>query len=46
VHFPLMTLIFYKGFLLTAQSLLPIGKHTIVYGSADAGMNSSSDAFC
>lgn len=32
IQFPLMTLIFYKGFLLTACSLLPIGKDTLVYG--------------
>ena len=34
---PQMTLIDYKGFRVIAVSVLPIGKTTLVYGSADSG---------
>jgi hypothetical protein len=34
---PLMALIDYKGFRMTAQAFLPLGKQSLVYGSADAG---------
>eukprot|EP01091_Cochliopodium_minus_P008798 TRINITY_DN2050_c0_g2_i9.p1 TRINITY_DN2050_c0_g2~~TRINITY_DN2050_c0_g2_i9.p1 ORF type:complete len:1349 (-),score=401.15 TRINITY_DN2050_c0_g2_i9:136-4182(-) len=37
LHVPLMALIDYRGYRVTAISLLPIGKDTIVYGSFDAG---------
>jgi len=37
LHFPLMCLIYYRGFCLEAMSIVPIGEDTIVYGSADAG---------
>jgi hypothetical protein len=37
LHFPLMALVDYLGFRLTALSVLPIRKDTIVYGSCDAG---------
>lgn len=34
---PLMALIDYKGFRMTAQALLPLSDHSLVYGSKDAG---------
>jgi hypothetical protein len=34
---PLMTLVDYRGHRLSAQSMLPIGPDTLIYGSADAG---------
>lgn len=34
---PLMALIDYKGFRMTAQAFLPLGQQSLVYGSADAG---------
>lgn len=37
LHVPLMAVIDYKGFRMTAQALLPLGKDSLVYGSADAG---------
>lgn len=37
LHLPLMVLIDYRGYRLTALSLLPIDKSTLVYGSDDAG---------
>jgi hypothetical protein len=37
LHFPLMSLIHYMGYCLIAMSLLPIGKDSLKYGSADAG---------
>jgi hypothetical protein len=38
ISVPLMTLIDYLGFRLVAESILPINRTTIVYGSADAGI--------
>jgi hypothetical protein len=38
LHFPLLALIDYRGFRLTALSLLPIHKDSIKYGSSDAGI--------
>jgi len=38
-----MALIHHRGFVLTAASLLPINKHTLVYGSGDAGKNVHND---
>ncbi|ELR22968.1 C2 domain containing protein [Acanthamoeba castellanii str. Neff] len=35
LHFPVMSVIDYKGFRLSATSILPVGPNTIVYGSAD-----------
>ena len=35
--FPLLAFIDYRGFRLTAVSLLPLSKHSLIYGSADAG---------
>jgi len=43
VFVPLMTLIDYRGFRLIAMSLVPIGKHTICYGSCDAGKSMHAD---
>lgn len=37
MHFPLMALIDYKGYRISAISLLPINKDTLVYGSSDGG---------
>ena len=37
LHFPLMVLVDYLGFRLQALSWLPINKHTIIYGTPDAG---------
>jgi hypothetical protein len=37
LHLPLMAVIDYKGFRMTAQALLPLGKNSLIYGSADAG---------
>jgi len=36
---PLITLINYLGFRLVALSILPISRHTIVYGSCDGGQS-------
>eukprot|EP01125_Pyxidicula_operculata_P005438 TRINITY_DN1931_c0_g2_i1.p1 TRINITY_DN1931_c0_g2~~TRINITY_DN1931_c0_g2_i1.p1 ORF type:complete len:2425 (-),score=534.59 TRINITY_DN1931_c0_g2_i1:786-8060(-) len=38
LHFPLMALIHYQGFCLIAMSILPVGRDTLIYGSADAGL--------
>jgi len=40
---PLMTIVDYKGFRIVAMSLLPIGKDTIRYGSADGGITVHAD---
>jgi len=32
LHFPMLTLIHYKGFTVIAMTYLPIGKETIAYG--------------
>ncbi len=47
LHLPLMALIDYKGFRMTAQALLPLGKNSLVYGSADAGrtVHNSNERF-
>lgn len=37
LHFPMMVVIDYKGFRIIAQSVLPINKETIRYGSSDGG---------
>mmetsp|Transcript_22531 Transcript_22531/g.32926 ORF Transcript_22531/g.32926 Transcript_22531/m.32926 type:complete len:1011 (+) Transcript_22531:60-3092(+) len=37
LHLPLMALIDYKGFRMTAQAFLPLGNNSLVYGSADGG---------
>ncbi len=37
VSFPLMTVIDFKGYRITAMTVLPLGKDTLVYGTADAG---------
>jgi hypothetical protein len=37
LRFPLMALIDYRGFRMTAQALLPLGSDSLVYGSCDAG---------
>jgi hypothetical protein len=38
LHVPLMALIKCRGFVVVVQSLLPVGRTTIVYGSNDAGL--------
>lgn len=47
LHLPLMAVIDYKGFRMTAQALLPLGEHSLVYGSADAGatVHNSNEKF-
>jgi len=37
LHLPLMALIDYKGFRMSAQAFLPLGEKSLVYGSADGG---------
>eukprot|EP01125_Pyxidicula_operculata_P017771 TRINITY_DN626_c0_g1_i2.p1 TRINITY_DN626_c0_g1~~TRINITY_DN626_c0_g1_i2.p1 ORF type:complete len:1906 (-),score=451.08 TRINITY_DN626_c0_g1_i2:60-5777(-) len=44
-HCPLMQLIHYKGFCLTAMALLPIDKSTICYGSSDGGLSVKADSY-
>ncbi len=38
LRIPLMALIDYKGFRMTAQAVLPLSPGSIIYGSADAGV--------
>jgi hypothetical protein len=40
---PMMLLLDYKGFRLTAMTMLPINKTTLVYGSCDAGRTIYND---
>eukprot|EP01103_Thecamoeba_quadrilineata_P012142 TRINITY_DN3060_c0_g1_i2.p1 TRINITY_DN3060_c0_g1~~TRINITY_DN3060_c0_g1_i2.p1 ORF type:complete len:601 (+),score=88.67 TRINITY_DN3060_c0_g1_i2:86-1888(+) len=40
---PLMALVDYRGFRLTAMSILPIGKDTLIYGSNDNGTTIHAD---
>lgn len=44
LHFPLMTLITFRGFRLIATTVLPIDASTIVYGSANAAVSVHSAA--
>ncbi len=44
ISMPLCTLVDYRGFRLIAMSILPIGRHTIVYGSSDCGQTIHSNA--
>eukprot|EP00698_Gefionella_okellyi_P019190 TRINITY_DN584_c0_g1_i1.p1 TRINITY_DN584_c0_g1~~TRINITY_DN584_c0_g1_i1.p1 ORF type:complete len:1314 (-),score=331.34 TRINITY_DN584_c0_g1_i1:549-4436(-) len=37
LHFPLMTIIDFRGYRLIASCMLPLNKTTLVYGSADGG---------
>jgi hypothetical protein len=37
INVPLMALIDYKGFRMTAQAVLPLGANSLIYGSNDAG---------
>jgi hypothetical protein len=37
LHFPLMALVDYRGYRILAMSVLPINKHSIRYGTDDAG---------
>ncbi|PRP77954.1 hypothetical protein PROFUN_08488 [Planoprotostelium fungivorum] len=39
LHYPLMTIVDYKGYRLIAMPVLPIDKGTICYGSDDGGMH-------
>lgn len=43
LHFPLAVLVDYRGYRLLAEAILPIGRDTIVYGSADGGTNIHAD---
>ena len=43
LYVPLMALIDYRGFRLIATSVVPIGKDTLVYGSADAAKTIHND---
>ena len=47
LHLPLMAVIDFKGFRMTAQAFLPLGSNSLVYGSADAGahVHNSSQRF-
>mmetsp|Transcript_9515 Transcript_9515/g.17842 ORF Transcript_9515/g.17842 Transcript_9515/m.17842 type:complete len:990 (+) Transcript_9515:148-3117(+) len=47
LHVPLIALIDYKGFRMSAQAFLPLGENSMVYGSADAGATvlKTSDRF-
>lgn len=40
---PMMTLIDYRGFRMTAQALLPLGSNSLKYGSSDAGRTIHKD---
>lgn len=37
IHFPLMALIDYRGYRISAMTILPISRSTLVYGSLDQG---------
>lgn len=43
LRFPLMALIDYRGFRMTAQALLPLGSDSLKYGSCDAGRTVHKD---
>lgn len=43
LRFPLMVLIDYRGFRMTAQALLPLGSNSLKYGSSDAGRTVHKD---
>eukprot|EP01124_Arcella_intermedia_P030339 TRINITY_DN6621_c0_g1_i1.p1 TRINITY_DN6621_c0_g1~~TRINITY_DN6621_c0_g1_i1.p1 ORF type:complete len:940 (+),score=237.22 TRINITY_DN6621_c0_g1_i1:126-2822(+) len=43
LHFPLMAIIHFRGYCLSASSVLPISKGTIIYGSADGGKTINCD---
>lgn len=43
LHYPLMSVIDYRGFRLIALSILPISKRTLVYGSSDGGRTVHAD---
>jgi hypothetical protein len=47
LYLPLMALIDYKGFRMSAQAYLPLGSNSLVYGSADGGKTvlKSNDGF-
>lgn len=48
IHVPLMALVDYRGFRLTAMALLPVDTSTIMYGTFDAGKHihyTQDDAF-
>ena len=47
IRVPLMALIDYRGYRLVAQSILPISRSTIIYGSNDSGktVHDSSSEF-
>lgn len=38
IHFPLMTIITYRGHKLIASTILPIDEDTLIYGSDDGGL--------
>mmetsp|Transcript_25498 Transcript_25498/g.64001 ORF Transcript_25498/g.64001 Transcript_25498/m.64001 type:complete len:997 (+) Transcript_25498:196-3186(+) len=43
LHFPLMTIVDYKGFRVVAVSVLPLDNTTLIYGSNDAGRTVHAD---
>lgn len=43
LRFPLMALIDYRGFRMTAQAYLPLGPNSLRYGSSDAGRTIHKD---
>jgi hypothetical protein len=43
LHFPLAVLVDYRGYRLIAEAILPVGRDTLVYGSADGGTNIHAD---
>jgi len=45
LRFPMMCLIDYKGFRLIASAVLPIGRDTLRYGSADGGRTVLAGAY-
>ncbi|KAL6072242.1 Clu domain-containing protein [Balamuthia mandrillaris] len=43
LHFPLMVLVDYRGYRLIAESILPLGPNTLIYGSSDGGRTTHAD---
>ncbi|KAL6045370.1 Clu domain-containing protein [Balamuthia mandrillaris] len=44
LFFPLLVVLDYRGFRISAMSLLPINKNTLLYGSSDGGLNVKQDS--
>lgn len=43
LHLPLMALLKCRGFVVIVQSILPVWRHSIVYGSNDVGATIHAD---